>query len=142
MPGQDGIDPMELDLFALDSDDDSDSNSTSTPLMTNRDDISISGSECSDDDCCYSSSDHSIDAHAIASTVRGHPTKRQRVDSLPKDRRPIAFVRFNTRVGKAKPVLIKALLDSGASESLVTKQYTAKLKVNVTLPVGPHQTET
>ena len=41
----------------------------------------------------------------------------------------MAFVRFNTRLGKAKPVTIRALLDSGASESLVLEKHTDKLRV-------------
>ena len=46
-----------------------------------------------------------------------------------RDLRPMAFVRFNTRLGKAKPVTIRALLDSGASESLVLEKHTDKLRV-------------
>jgi gag-polyprotein putative aspartyl protease len=43
--------------------------------------------------------------------------------------RPLAFVCFNTSLGKPKPVTIKALLDSGASESLINKKYVSKLRV-------------
>jgi Aspartyl protease len=43
--------------------------------------------------------------------------------------RPLAFVRFKTSLGKPKPVTIKALLDSGASESIISKKYMSKLRV-------------
>ena len=43
--------------------------------------------------------------------------------------KPIAFIRFNTQIGKPKPVTIRALLDSGGSESLVTSKFVKKLRV-------------
>jgi hypothetical protein len=43
--------------------------------------------------------------------------------------RPLAFVCFNTSLGKPKPVTIKALLDSSASESLIARKYVLKLRV-------------
>jgi hypothetical protein len=71
-----------------------------------------------------SSIDDSLDANAIAMSVRGdpNPRKKQRTGNHESDLRPIAFVRFNTRVGKSKPVTVKALLDSGASTSLITEK--------------------
>ena len=42
------------------------------------------------------------------------------------------FVRFNTRVGKSKPVTLRALLDSGGSGSLVTEKFTKKLRTKRT----------
>jgi hypothetical protein len=50
--------------------------------------------------------------------------KRSKIDDL----KPILFVRFNTRIGKSKPVPLRALLDSGGSGNLVTEQFTKKLR--------------
>ena len=98
------------DLFALDSDESS---------------LSTTSSVTSD----YSTLDACIDACSIATIVHGHKSKRRRTDVLDKDLRPITFVRFNTSRGKMKPITIRALLDSGASETLVCSQYATKLKL-------------
>ena len=61
----------------------------------------------------------------LTSLIRGcEPAKRSKVDDL----QPIAFVRFNTRHWKPKPVTIEAPLDSGAAETLVAKKFTEKLR--------------
>jgi hypothetical protein len=44
------------------------------------------------------------------------------------DVKPILIVRLNSRMGKAKPVTIKALLDSGGSGSLVCQKFVNKLQ--------------
>ena len=80
-------------------------------------------------DTSFSNLDECIDACTIANIVHGHKSKRQRTDVLDKDLRPITFVRFNTSQGKMKPVTIRALLDSGASETLVCSKHAKKLRL-------------
>jgi Aspartyl protease len=43
--------------------------------------------------------------------------------------RPVAFVSFNTKLGKPAPVTIRALLDSGASELLINAKHVKHLRV-------------
>ena len=58
--------------------------------------------------------------------IRGHSkTKRRKVDNL----KPIAFVCLNSRLGKPKPIMIRALLDSGGSECLLASEFASKLRV-------------
>ena len=59
----------------------------------------------------------------------GSPSKKRRTGYADKDMRPMAFARVNTRRGKPKPVTTRALLDSGASETLINKKYVQKLKI-------------
>ena len=90
----------------------------------------------------YNDLDRCIDASrenelcSIAQLIRGQPMMRKR----PKTNhvKPTAMVRFNTRLGKAKPVTCVALLDSGGAESIVTEQLTEKLRVRQS--TGPSQT--
>ena len=80
----------------------------------------------------FNSLDECLDAHSLAEYIhsQGNSAKRQKVGLDPKrDLRPMAFVHLNTRLGKAKPITIRALLDSGASESLVLEKHTDKLRV-------------
>ena len=48
----------------------------------------------------------------------------------------MAFVRFNTSLGKAKPVMIKALLDGGASDTIMTEKFAKKPHVEKTQGSG------
>jgi Aspartyl protease len=88
-------------------------------------------STCSEEED-FDSLDECLEAYLLAKYIRSrnNPNKRQLVDDyIDKDMRPLAFVRFNTSLGKPKPVTIKALLDSGASESLINKRYVSKLRI-------------
>jgi hypothetical protein len=56
----------------------------------------------------------------IAQSQDKNKAKRQKVVDL----KPIVAVRFNTKLGdKTKNVMLRCLLDSGASSSLVTEEY-------------------
>jgi len=75
------------------------------------------------DDCINQSCES--ETMSLANLIRGRPIKRPKTTDL----RPITFVRFNTSLGKPKPVTIKALLDSGGSKSLVTEKFVKKLRL-------------
>jgi hypothetical protein len=63
---------------------------------------------------------------SIADIVRGqHQKKKVKTTNM----KPIAFVRFNTKLGKPKPITIKVLLDSGASESVIVEKHCKNLRV-------------
>ena len=104
-----------------------------TPELYAVDDMSCSSTVCSSsaDEQEFNSLDECLDAFALGQYIRSqhNRNKRQRVSYLDEDLRPMAFVRLNTSLGKPTPVTIRALLDSGASESLVTSQYVKKLRV-------------
>lgn len=67
----------------------------------------------------------SEDLFSFHDIVRGQPPKKR---PKVKDLKPIVFIRFNTRLGKAKPITLKALLDSGASATLVASKHTKNLR--------------
>ena len=77
------------------------------------------------DECIDEALNGSKDLFSFRNLVRGHPPrKRQKTN----DFKPVVYVRFNARKGKAKPITLRCLLDSGASASLVATKHAAKLR--------------
>ena len=67
----------------------------------------------------------SKDLFSIINLIRGQqPRKKRKL----RDLKPIVYVRFNSRMGKAKPITLRCLLDTGASASLVAKNHAKKLR--------------
>ena len=58
---------------------------------------------------------------SIVNLVWGQPPRKK---IKVKDLRPIIFMQLNSQLGKAKPVTLKCLLDTGASGSLLAKKFT------------------
>ena len=74
-------------------------------------------------DACLNHS-HETECFSIAKLIKGHrPTKRARTECL----KPLTIVRFNSKLGKGKPVELLALLDSGGAGTLVTQKAASKL---------------
>ena len=104
-------------MFALDNFDDADSMSVSSSST-------ISREEYNSLDVCLDQS-YQTEVHSLASLIQSRQPKRQKSEDL----RPMAFVRFNTSLRKPKPVTLRALLDSGASETIVNQQFAKKLRI-------------
>ncbi len=127
-----------LDMFALDSDDDSSINSEQTAVRCDRDRYSSL-------DACLCHSLES-DCMPVTSLIRGLSSPKKRLKTV--HLRPVAYVRFNTSLGKPKPVTLTALLDSGAAETLICKKHVKKLRLKQsqnasstwTTPAGPMRT--
>ena len=78
------------------------------------------------DECIDDAQQSSEELFSIINLVRGQPPrKRQKTVDL----KPIVYVRFNTRLGKAKPITLRCLLDTGASGSLISKPHAKKLRM-------------
>jgi hypothetical protein len=59
----------------------------------------------------------------------GIPTEPPKKKPKYQDVRPLAYVRFNPRLGKAKPITLKCSLDSGASGIILAGKYANKLRL-------------
>jgi hypothetical protein len=82
------------------------------------------------DECLNDTMDQNGEMFPLSQVIHGRKRPaRKRVKT--EDLKPIVFVRLNTRHGKAKAVTLRALLDSGGSGSLVTEQFTKKLRTKV-----------
>ena len=80
------------------------------------------------DTCLNDTMKQSGEMFSITQLIRGHRKPRKRLKSV--DMKPLTWVKFNTRgAGKAKPVMLRALLDSGGSAAILAKKHASKLKV-------------
>ena len=99
------------------------------------------------DECIDQAQLQSDDLFSIINLVRGQPPRKRRKT---KDLKPIVYVRFNSRQGKAKPVTLRCLLDTGASGTLITHKHAKKLRMKKqggaktmwTTPAGELKTST
>jgi transposase InsO family protein len=106
------------DLYAIDKNDSSESTQMSDLKQYESLDQAIDEKYAQSKDMC-----------SLSSIIRGHSPTSENKKRKRDDLRPVVFVRLNTRKGKPKPVTIKALLDSGGSESMIKAEYVKKLKL-------------
>ena len=90
---------------------------TMPEVFTCSDDDSVSNDDSAGASSEHASLDTCLDACVLAEYIQSQRNKRRRIGHSEKDLRPMTFVRFNTRLGKPKPITVKCLLDSGASGS-------------------------
>ena len=94
---------------------------------SDEDSVSSDDSSCASGKCA--SLDTCLDACALAEHIQSQRNKQRRMGHSEKDLRPVTFVRFNTRLGKPKPVTVKCPLDGGTSGSLIEAKFTKKPRV-------------
>jgi len=99
------------ELFAFDAQEENDSMSISS--NQNFSDLD----DCIDQSC-------RTETFSVANLIRGRQPKWQKTEDL----RPVACIRFNASLGKAKPVTIKTLPDSSASDTTVNKKFAKNIK--------------
>jgi hypothetical protein len=83
------------------------------------------------DECIDDARNDSSKLFSIVNLVRGHPArKKQKTQDL----KPVGFVRFNSHLGKSKPIMLKCLMDTGALGSFVAQKHAKKLRLLKQLP--------
>ena len=124
MTGQNEQPILDMDV------DINDSNRADAVYLPNSCHVDDIDSDCSSvmstsSQCAMDSFEQCIDANTVSQLVQGRPIKKARTGYVnSRDKRPVAFIRFNARRGKAKPITLRALLDSGAAETLVCRKHT------------------
>ena len=129
------ITPLELyalDDYSCSSTEVSDSSSDSS-MSSEEENTSVSSEEeeyHSLDECL----NESLEAYSLGDYIRSqsNPNKRQRTTYTDEDLRPMAFVKLNISLGKPKLINLVALIDSGASECLLSEEYARKLRITQT----------
>ena len=129
------ITPLELyalDDYSCSSTEVSDSSSDSS-MSSEEENTSVSSEEeeyHSLDECL----NESLEAYSLGDYIRSqsNPNKRQRTTYTDEDLRPMAFVKLNISLGKPKLINLVALIDSGASECLLSEEHARKLRITQT----------
>ena len=81
----------------------------------------------------FNSLDQAVDCYSLGKYIRSQSSKRRKLEEeSSEDTRPIAYIRFNSRLGKPKPITLRALLDSGGGGTLVSEEFVRKLRVKGT----------
>jgi hypothetical protein len=121
---EDDDEPPPLDGFQLDGDDSRYMRNSSSSDET-MEELYSSLDECLDNKYFQSN-----DMMSIAQLVQGQQQQPKKKRQKTSDLRPVTIVRFATKKGsRQKPVTLVALLDSGASSTLVSEKFVKGLKL-------------